>query len=134
MANDVALKFSAEIILVNVVSTVPVLGAAAEPVPVAFDVGAYQERIRREAKENLQRVSQTYISEELNFETMVATGAAADNIVMLADDLKVDMIVMATHGHTGWRRLILGSVTEIVIRNSRCYVLTVPAPTDENQQ
>jgi nucleotide-binding universal stress UspA family protein len=110
------------------------LDAAAEPAPVAFDVAAYQEKITKQAKENLQRLSQTYILEGLNFERIVVTGAPANNIVMLADDLKVDMIVIATHGHTGWRRLILGSVTEIVIRNAPCYVLTVPAPTDENQQ
>ena len=125
MANELALNFSAEIVLVNVVSIVPVLGAAAEHVPVPFDVGAYQERIRREAKENLQRVAQTYISEELNLETTVATGAAADNIVMLADDLKVDMIVMATRGAGALAHLLMGSNAERVVRTATCPVLTV---------
>jgi nucleotide-binding universal stress UspA family protein len=38
------------------------------------------------------------------------------------------MMVMATHGLTGWRRFIFGSVAEKVVRLSRCPVLTIPAP------
>ena len=40
---------------------------------------------------------------------------------------KVDLIIMATHGRTGVRRLVLGSVAEKVIRESLCPVLVVPA-------
>lgn len=40
---------------------------------------------------------------------------------------KVDLIIMATHGRTGVRRLVLGSVAEKVIRESICPVLVVPA-------
>lgn len=47
----------------------------------------------------------------------------------MAADTRADLIVMGTHGRTGFRRLFLGSVTETVLRRSRCPVLAVPAMT-----
>jgi nucleotide-binding universal stress UspA family protein len=38
---------------------------------------------------------------------------------------------MATHGLTGWRRFIFGSEAEKVVRLSRCPVLTIPAPDED---
>jgi nucleotide-binding universal stress UspA family protein len=42
-----------------------------------------------------------------------------------------DMIVMATHGHTGLKHLMLGSTAEKVVRHSKCPVLTVKHPEHE---
>ncbi len=42
---------------------------------------------------------------------------------------QVDVIVIATHGKTGWRRLVLGSVAEKVVRLATCPVVTVRART-----
>lgn len=49
----------------------------------------------------------------------------AEGILKVARELGSDLIVMGTHGRTGWRRLLLGSVAEQVIRESPCPVLTV---------
>ena len=49
-------------------------------------------------------------------------------ILDAAAELKADLIVMGTHGRTGFRRLVLGSVTEEVLRQAPCPVLTVRAP------
>jgi nucleotide-binding universal stress UspA family protein len=40
----------------------------------------------------------------------------------------VDLIVIASHGLTGWRRMVFGSVTEKVVRQATCPVLTIVAP------
>ena len=53
-------------------------------------------------------------------------GQAAESIVSYAHDEKADAIVMATHGHTGIRRFVTGSVTEKVVRLAGCPVVTVP--------
>jgi nucleotide-binding universal stress UspA family protein len=45
----------------------------------------------------------------------------------------VDLIVIASHGLTGWRRLIFGSVAEIVVRQSPCPVLTIMAPPEAGE-
>jgi pimeloyl-ACP methyl ester carboxylesterase len=54
-----------------------------------------------------------------------AEGIAAVEIIEAAKREGVDMIIMATHGHTGVKHLFLGSTTEKVVRTSPCPVLTV---------
>lgn len=55
----------------------------------------------------------------------VRVGAPAEEIVQLAGDLDADLIVVATHGRRGAKRLLLGSVAESVVRNAPCPVLVV---------
>lgn len=62
-------------------------------------------------------------------------GNPADEIVRLAEEENVDLIVMGTHGRTGFKRFLMGSVAEAVVRRAECPVLTfkptqrVPAKT-----
>ena len=56
----------------------------------------------------------------------VAEGPAAAIILQTAAALPADLIVMGTHGRSGVRRFLVGSVTEHVLRRSSCPVLTVP--------
>ena len=55
---------------------------------------------------------------------LVSEGTAVDQILEQATS--ADLIVMGTHGRSGFERLLLGSVTEKVLRKARCPVLTVP--------
>jgi len=59
-------------------------------------------------------------------DVLVDTGSPATCILHRADALAADVIVMATHGASGFQHLLLGSVTEKVLRRARCGVLTVP--------
>lgn len=52
-------------------------------------------------------------------------GAAAEQIVQLAADLDADLVVVGTHGLSGMKRLVLGSVAERVVRLARCPVWIV---------
>lgn len=56
---------------------------------------------------------------------VVKHGKPYDEILELAAGAHADMIVMSTHGHTGPRRLIIGSVAEKVVRTAPCPVLTI---------
>ena len=58
---------------------------------------------------------------------IVEFGRSFKNIVEMADQQNVDMIVMATHGRTGLDHVILGSVTEKVVARSSRPVLVIPA-------
>jgi universal stress protein A len=49
----------------------------------------------------------------------------AKSIFETADELRADLLVMATHGRSGLSHVFLGSVAEAVVRNARCPVLTV---------
>ena len=49
-------------------------------------------------------------------------------ILQQAPDMKADLIVMGTHGRTGFDRVLMGSVAEAVVRKAPCSVLTVKLP------
>jgi len=55
----------------------------------------------------------------------VLIGRAADEIVQYAEDVGASMIVMAVHGNSGVRRMLLGSTTESVLRHATCPVLSI---------
>jgi nucleotide-binding universal stress UspA family protein len=53
------------------------------------------------------------------------SGTAYEEICAVAQKLKVDLIVIATHGYTGYKRIFLGSIAERVVQHSPCPVLVV---------
>jgi nucleotide-binding universal stress UspA family protein len=55
----------------------------------------------------------------------VRTGLAAYEIVEAAKEFDVDLIVIATHGYTGWKHFVIGSTAERVVRAAPCPVLVV---------
>jgi len=61
------------------------------------------------------------------FEVDVVVDTTVLRIIQLAAERRVDLIVMGTHGRTGFKHLLLGSVTEKVVRLAPCPVLTVRA-------
>lgn len=100
---------------------------------VAFpDAEKVRERLRSRAKEGLQEFVANYSSETVTSEQALREGmATAPAILDYAEEGSFDLIVMGTHGRRGLRRLVLGSVTEEVLRQANCPVLTVPpAPED----
>jgi nucleotide-binding universal stress UspA family protein len=62
----------------------------------------------------------------LNARPLAQEGRASDLIVNCAAAMKADLLVMGTHGLSGFHRLLLGSITEKVVRTATCPVLTVP--------
>jgi nucleotide-binding universal stress UspA family protein len=65
-------------------------------------------------------------------DTRLLTGSAAAEIVAFAEDDGADLIVMGTHGRTGLKHMLMGSVAERVLRTAPCPVLTTKAP-EKNQ-
>jgi nucleotide-binding universal stress UspA family protein len=63
---------------------------------------------------------------DIDVETQVLSGSAADTIAASAAAVKADLIVIGTRGAAGLEHLVLGSVTEKVLRKAACPVLTVP--------
>jgi len=61
----------------------------------------------------------------------LALGNPAEEIVQVAKDEGVELIVMGTHGRTGLGRLLMGSVAEAVVRRAPCPVLTLKPPVKE---
>jgi nucleotide-binding universal stress UspA family protein len=58
-------------------------------------------------------------------------GDAVEEILRVAEETTSDLIVMGTHGRTGLRRLLMGSVAEQIMRRAPCPVVTVKTPFPE---
>ena len=99
-------------------------------VPPGSEVALPLGTVESAAQTNLERISHQNIQPETHSIPLVMMGDPAAKILQLASQLRADLIVMATHGRKGLRRLVLGSVTERVVREAPCPVLTVkPKPT-----
>ena len=59
------------------------------------------------------------------YEHHLLLGTAAEDIVRVATEEKADLIVIGTHGRTGLKRVLMGSVAEAVMRHAHCPVLTL---------
>jgi universal stress protein A len=114
-------KLDATIHLIHAISVpaigIPELGAAWSPTMIEDLVQAGKKAMTKLADER-RKVAKIG-------EAVVRLGDPRDLILQAVDDLKIDMIVMGTHGRRGIKRALLGSVAEAVVRASPCPVLTI---------
>jgi nucleotide-binding universal stress UspA family protein len=73
----------------------------------------------------LQRIARLQAQPGLEIQIDVTVGAAAESIIARIGALAVDAVVMATHGRTGLRRWVYGSVTEKVLDSAHCSLLVI---------
>ena len=71
------------------------------------------------------------IRDDMDVEAIVAQGIPFAEIISTAKEKKIDMIVIGSHGRTGLSHMMLGSVSEKVVRKAPCPVLTVRQPGHE---
>lgn len=84
------------------------------------------ERAKEDARVALEeRVPKEEPLSRVRYRIVIGEGPPVDEIVRIARENQVDLIVIATHGHTGLKHLLLGSVAERVIRHAPCAVLVV---------
>ena len=100
--------------------------------PVEFQQleGAYLppdfwSNVKREAEQQLASHSQEIRTHQVEVEALVREGYPATVIVEAAESHGADLIVIGTHGHTGLKHLLLGSIAERVVQKAPCPVLTV---------
>ena len=85
----------------------------------------YFARAEAQARESLATLLDPAWGRPASIKLAVHWGSAVEGIVGYASDHAVDLIVIATHGRTGLRHALLGSVAERIVRESPCPVLTV---------
>ena len=88
---------------------------------------ALVEKLSAETREILERVKDRAAKENISCETIVHIGGQPHEfIIQEAKEKNIDLIVMGTHGRTGLKKLLMGSVTERVIGHAPCAVLVTP--------
>jgi len=113
-----AKEFGASVTLLHVVhAKCTALGRASDL--------ALEDELRRGGASQLNALAHRFLGDEVPCDLLVRIGNPAAEIVSVARGLKSDLIVISTHGRTGLKHLLLGSVAETVLRHAPCPVLIV---------
>ncbi|MFZ2323929.1 MAG: universal stress protein [Ignavibacteriaceae bacterium] len=120
-----AKTFSAEITLIYVV----------EPIiyPPDFSMGqiaipSVNTEWDERAREELDKLAKNEISPEVKVKSIIKTGKPFVEIIETAVEENTDVIIIATHGHSGVEHILFGSTAEKVVRKAPCPVLTLREP------
>lgn len=118
---QLAAKFGAEVHVLFVLNDSSSM--IAEPMAVAGlpDIATLRESM----KESLDTWVDQHFGESSGAVCVFRTGKDSTEIIEYADEAKIDLIVIGTHGSSGLEHALLGSVAERVVRRSPCPVLTV---------
>lgn len=131
-ATAIARATKATIICVHVVEpVVPAVGYTGfgEPLPIA-DIS---DQLEDSAVRELPKLAECEECAGLELEEVIVHGDAAAEIVRVANEREVELIVISSHGRTGLGRIIFGSTAEAVVRHALCPVLVVKPPPEEEK-
>jgi nucleotide-binding universal stress UspA family protein len=118
-AKGIAGRMGLEVILLHVAGK-----GEAESLPLHR---AYIEQVSQRLREELTKVQGKTGDRPVEVKGQVVTGYAAEEILHWAGENEVDLILMATHGRSGVRRWVLGSVADKVLRSAALPVLLIRA-------
>jgi len=122
IADEMAKTFHSELFIVNIIPPIP--SVPTPPHPFVFDIPKYQDSLEINSKKSLDDIAKNKVSSDIKVNRIVALGDPSTEIIKIADENNVNLIVVATHGRTGLGHMIFGSVAEKIIRHASCPVLT----------
>ena len=114
-----ATQFDAEVVLVHIVEQMVYPGDWMYP-PLAVTDFAAEKR-----EQMIERLRSLDAGSGVKTQHMVRLGRAWQEVTEIARELKTDLIILATHGYTGLKHVLLGSVAEKIVRHAPCPVLSV---------
>lgn len=124
-ALSLARQFDAELTIIHVINEPVDLRGFYLP-HISFD------QLEKEIEEGAAKMMEAFCSERLgqfpNYSTTIVTGIPCEEIISAATKLDASLIVLGTHGRTGFDRILFGSTAERVVRSASCPVLTVRLP------
>lgn len=102
---------------------------AYEPPTGSFDATKFEKELVEKMEQFIKPVG-----DGIAVSYVVEFGLPTERIVNYAHENSVDLIVVGTHGRTGLRRVLMGSVAEAVVRNARCPVLAIKVEANVPQE
>lgn len=132
-AASLARQSGASVVCLHVIEPImPAVGytGLTEPLPIA-DIS---DQLEESAERELPKIGECDECEGLDIEEVIVHGDAAAEIVRVAKERAVDLIVISSHGRTGWGRILFGSTAESVVRHAPCPVLVVKPPAESRDE
>src|SRR3569832_285979 len=123
LAIEMARRFDAELTFLHVYGTPVKFGPFGDGYALPELIQKLQEDTQRALEGLLRRAIHAGVRARTMSADANADGSIPDSFVSLAGN-EADLIVMGTHGRTGIKHLLLGSVAELVVRSAPCPVLT----------
>jgi nucleotide-binding universal stress UspA family protein len=120
----IARWYESTVTVLHVFSTAPV--AAVGPGPVVLEPIVLTAADRDQLLADTKAFAEAEGAPGITIDAAVRQGDTAGEILEEATSMKADLLVIGTHGRSGFKRLLLGSVAEKVLRKAGCPVMTVP--------
>lgn len=122
-AIELAQLCKSRVTIVNVVAVDPMIGVDFyKVIPAVTD---YFIEAEQTAKARLHDIHERFMQAGIDTQLKIHHGSAAEGILFVADEISADLIVMGSHGRTGVKKLMLGSVAQSVLEQSHIPVLVV---------
>jgi nucleotide-binding universal stress UspA family protein len=130
-AIDLAEQYGATIHAINVVDS--------DVTSLLTDIGSDNEDLEKRGQKAVESVEQMAEAHSVAVETAVLSGDPAGTILDYAGEVDADLVIAGTHGRSGVKRQVLGSVAERLVRHATMPVMTVQLPetdvtVDDNEQ
>jgi len=120
VAADMASRLGAELLLVHVMPAIEDLPSSVS----IFKEKKYDESLNEKAGQQLNQLAAELAKKNVKARTELGTANDVGmELIRISEREHVDMIVIATHGMTGWRKIAYGSVSEKVLKEAECPVL-----------
>ena len=127
MAADLALHFHAELYLVNVIPMFP-----NTTLPDLVPEATFIQEARTFAERHLAKCHAALLTRGVKSTSTVEVGNdIAGNIMVVVDREHIDMVVISTHGISGWHPLVFGSIAEKVVKLVQCPLLLLRSAKPE---
>ena len=124
VAADFATRFGAELLLVHVQPAIEDLPKSVS----IFKEGEYDQSLNDAAAKKLADLAATLAQKNVKARTEIGTANDVGmELVRSAEHNHADLIIIATHGMTGWHKIAFGSVAEKVVKQASCPVLVLRA-------
>ena len=123
-ALSLAKDLNCPVTIMSVIAVDPFVGV--DFYKVAPAITDYFMQAEQNAQNRLAEIQQSFIREGISVDTKIIRGvAASEGIVQIANEIGADLIIMGSHGRTGVKKMMLGSVAQNVLTQSPVPVLIV---------
>ena len=119
LVSTIARRYGSHVFVANVWTPLPYTMVSPEA------AGALQNKDERETRSKVQQLLNTKELAGLSATAILKSGAPSQELTRLVREKNIDLAILGTHGRTGLKHLLMGSVAEELFRNLPCPVLTV---------